>query len=111
MSDTLEFNKWKAALAMTESTNNDRAWGDEGLAVGRWQMHPAFVWDFGPDDVAVRESWDALFADTLLNFYATRAPHVPDPVKLAMEFHLGLHAVAEGQWDQVYADRFQGFYA
>lgn len=106
----LEFEKWRAALANTESNDNDRAWGDEGLAVGRWQMHPAFVWDFGPDVVTVRESWDALFSATLRNFWDERSRVTPDGVKLAMEFHLGVTAVRDGQWDEPYAQRFKGFY-
>lgn len=107
----MDYEKWRSALAMTESQNNPHAWGDEGLAVGRWQMHPAFVWDFGPDDVTVRESWDALFMSTLLNFFTERGPVVKDPVRLAMEFHLGVAAVAAGKWDDAYAVRFGSFYA
>jgi hypothetical protein len=106
----MNYAKWCTALALTESQNNQRAWGDQGLACGRWQMHPAFVWDYGPDNVAVRASWDDIFSAALAGFFQERAPITTDPVKLAMEFHLGVRAVSEGQWDAVYAARFQSFY-
>ena len=108
----IDFDKFLNALAMTESNDDTKAWGDEGLAVGRFQMHPAFVWDYGPDTVGVVWSWDHVFRETLRNFLAEREPiHNGDAVHIVMEFHLGVSAVSKGQWDKAYAERFARFYA
>jgi hypothetical protein len=105
-----DFEKFAYALALTESHNDPRAWGDDGVAVGRWQMHPAFVDEFWPADLEVAESWDDLFRAVLREFYGKRqALNVPLPI-MVMEFHLGVRAVAEGKRDANYAARFAKFY-
>lgn len=105
-----DFEKFAHALALTESHDNPQAWGDQGLAVGRWQMHPAFVDNYWPDDIGVDWSWDHLCRAALLRFYSTRFQPGRTLEQVVMEFHLGVHAVAEGDWDAVYAARFQTFY-
>lgn len=106
----MDYQKWSYALAMTESTNNPHAWGDSGQAVGRWQMHPAFVWQYGPDDVGLSETWNDVCAQALQAFFNERSARTPDAVRLAMEFHLGVEGVAKGQWDAAYENRFKIYY-
>jgi hypothetical protein len=98
--------QFKLALAMTESTNNPFAWGDQGLAVGRWQIHPAWFHDWRVDPPAVRDSWDDVFDAALERFWRATVGKGMAPVSAAMEFHLGAAAVAHGKWDADYADRF-----
>lgn len=108
----IDFVKFAAALGATESTDNPHAWGDEGLAVGRWQMHPAFVDDYYPDDVIeVHDSWNTFFRKVLLQFVTRREAAGSDVMRAAMEFHLGVEAVRIGQWDAQYADRFSRAWA
>lgn len=39
------FEQWSTALAYTESNNNPNApLGDDGRAIGRWQMHLPFLY-------------------------------------------------------------------
>ena len=105
-----DFERFAKALALTESNDDPRAWGDHGVAAGRWQMHPAFVDEWLPISMEVAESWDQLFHDTLENFYQVRTAKGVALDKLVMEFHLGVHAVAEGKSDADYAARFAKFY-
>jgi hypothetical protein len=105
-----DFERFAQALALTESNDNPHAWGDQGLAVGRWQMHPAFVDEWWPGDIGVDWSWDRLFRAALLRFYSTKCEPLVSVVNLVMQFHLGVHAVAEGKWDKDYEARFVGFY-
>ncbi len=71
------FERFAAALALTESDDDQKAWGDQGLAIGRWQMHPAFVAEWWPDDIAVGWSWDRLFHAALLKFYEPGGDGIP----------------------------------
>lgn len=105
-----DFERFAHALALTESHDNPQAFGDDGLAYGRWQMHPAFVDDWWPDDIGVDWSWDHLFRAALLRFYSTRSAAGVPLQKVVMEFHLGVHAVAAGEWDTKYGLRFADFY-
>jgi hypothetical protein len=105
-----DFDKFAQALALTESNDNPQAFGDDGLAYGRWQMHPAFVDEWWPAELEVLWSWDHLFRAALLRFYSARFQPGRTLEQVVMEFHLGVHAVAEGKWDQAYQKRFQDFY-
>ena len=112
----IDYDKWKRALALTESQDNPRAWGDERtisgnpLAVGRWQMHPAFVDEWWKDSVDVEEltTWDDLLEQCLKAFFDALADKANGPTQLAMWFHL--HGNMGAGWDAVYAQRFNGFY-
>ncbi len=109
---TSNFEKFALALALTESDDNERAWGDDGghgvnyLACGRWQMHPAFVWEFGPAQVQVLDSWNTVFKHTLFNFWMSRGAAGRSENQIAMEFHLGVAAVKEGRWAKGYDEDF-----
>ena len=115
--DEAEYIRFARALAIVESSNNEKVWGDgKSLgalyqACGRWQMHPAFVWEYSPDEVELHDSWDEVFAKTLRNFYVERWAVMPHPERIAMEFHLGVAAVKEGKWAEGYAQDFaKAFY-
>lgn len=101
----MTFEEFADALSRTESNNNDRAYGDEGLALGRWQMHPAWFFEWQLHTCKVDDSWFAVFRAALENFFKSHKEQ--DPVRLAMIFHLGAAAVARGKWDAAYAERFQ----
>jgi hypothetical protein len=105
-----EFERFAAALALTESDNDQKAWGDQGLAMGRWQMHPAFVDQWWPTNIEVDWSWDHLFHAALLRFYTARYVQGVTLETVVMEFHLGVQAVKEGRRDATYLARFGKHY-
>lgn len=105
-----DFERFAAALALTESDNDQKAWGDQGLAMGRWQMHPAFIDEWWPDGIGVDWSWDHLFHAALLRFYTTKYVQGVTLSRVVMEFHLGVQAVEEGRWDKPYWNRFSKYY-
>lgn len=103
------------ALGMTESEGNPRAWGDDTggsrppLAMGRFQVHPCWLWDQTTDDAAKPgelESWDTWIERLVQRFFMRHAGYLP-PVEIAMWFHVG-HRCAFGEqgWDGTYAARF-----
>lgn len=104
----MTFEEFADALSRCESNNDDRAYGDEGLALGRWQMHPAFFHDYMPRKWLVDSSWRDMFKQCLEVFWNEHDGAKADPIKFAMMFHLGVAAVLdEGRWDAAYAERFQ----
>lgn len=108
----MDYLKWRHALALVESGDNPHArFGDGGQALGRWQMHPSFVWEWGPDEVGLRETWDQVCAAALLAFFTSRSKGAASALILAMEFHLGVRAVYEGEWDEGYGEAFTRYYA
>ena len=112
----IDYKAWSLALAKTESDGNPRAWGDDHttskmpLAVGRWQMHLAFVDEWWPDGFEVNEltTWDELFDACLREFFDKLSSVAASATQLAMWFHL--HGNKGGGWDAEYAKRFEGFY-
>ena len=95
-------------LGLVESDGNIAAWGDAAhgayLAVGRFQVHPAWLFDHILKP-AVSETWDSWVERMVEAFYTPRA-YLP-PVEVAMWFHIG-HRVQpdENDWDAPYAKRF-----
>lgn len=105
----IDYVKWSKTVALVESEDNPHAWGDEGLACGRYQQHPAFTLEWlamGRVQVGVDWSWDRVFAAALRIFFNVRSLPTPDPLRLVMEFHLGVQAVKDGKWDVGYAERW-----
>lgn len=105
-------DKFALALRMTESDNNPRAYGDGGLALTSYQVHPAWVWDqlqFKPPAPRVGDSWENWIYLLVVRFYERWSPYLRD-VEVAMYYHRG-HYVKPGaaDWDQDYADRFSMF--
>jgi hypothetical protein len=105
MDEPAEFQRFANALEMVESTDNPEDWGDKGFAVGRWQIHPAFMDEWAPN-LTTDVTWDEWFRMALKAFYIERRPKVSGIITLAMEFHLGVEGVAKGEWDANYHDRF-----
>ena len=109
-------DKFVLALAITESADQPRAWGDDGLAVGRWQQHPSFYSTWGPPRGMFRareQSWDWAFEIAVRRFFRAawadeRIANLTGPVrinKVAMAYHLHGSLVFTG-WDEPYAARF-----
>lgn len=49
------FEQWSTALAYTESNNNPNApLGDDGRAIGRWQMHLPFLYTW----LTLKDWWE-----------------------------------------------------
>lgn len=98
------------AIAIVESNDNPNApLGDAGRALGRYQVHPDWVWTqcrrftLAP---FLNETWDAFIVRLVQAFYVGYSGTMPD-VEVAMYFHLGHHAhPSDGDWDQEYASRF-----
>ena len=126
------FERFAEALAKTESSDSETAWGDpkemksepgpagsqivhktiglQFMAAGRWQMHPAWYHDWADLKVPADASWDEVFRRALQVFWDGEWQAGRSAVQSAMIFHLGHHAFLEGKWDQAYADRFKGFW-
>lgn len=127
-----DFERFAEALAKTESEDSELAWGDpkepkglsfvtvgthqsrvggaKWMAMGRWQIHPAWYHDWVPLKVPVEASWDEMFREALENFWNNGIGVGDEPLRIAMRFHLGVAAVRDGHWDVPYGLRFQGFY-
>ena len=79
------------ALGAVESSNNPQAWGDDGRAMGRWQVHPDRVWSesrlcrVAP---VLGESWNGWIGRILAVIFKGLYP-VESPVAIAMYWHLG----------------------
>jgi hypothetical protein len=96
-------------LGAVESDNNAEAWGDGGQAMGRWQVHPAWVMEYAFNyniAPAVDDTWDVFIGLIVVEFFARRSS-ARTPVSIAMAFHVG-HEVEIGAygWDAEYAARF-----
>ena len=98
------------ALAVVESSDDPEAWGDDGRAMGRWQVHPDRLFHEVSHNLIftkVGESWDQLVARvlrTIWDFYAYRVSQG----EIAMYWHVG-HWCKPGDstWDAKYAARFE----
>ena len=110
-------NRFLWTLGMTESKNNDEAWGDKNdngyQAMGRWQVHPSWLWTWSRTcniQPTLVDSWDSFVERVLENF--VRYHSELNAHEIAMTFHLG-HIVREGapEWDIAYYDRFIAMWA
>ena len=104
--------RFAAVIRMTESNNDKRAFGDSGLALTSYQVHPAWVWDqleAGHFKPGVLDSWETWIGRMVAAFYGRNSIHMTD-VEVAMYFHLGhpTHA-GNSDWDPNYAERFTTF--
>ena len=102
-------------LAKTESNDDPNIHlGDGGRALGRFQVHPDWVWTqcqrFGIKP-ALNETWDSFITRLVIEFFNHYAVALDD-LGVAMYFHLGHRALpTDADWDKGYAERFQGFAA
>jgi hypothetical protein len=128
-----DFERFAKALALTETHDLETAWGDAKserpltvvghepgstvtakcnfMAVGRWQMHPAWYHDWMRTVPPVGSSWDECFKAALLAFYATEKALGRSPMEMAMTFHIGHWPILQADWDEKYAERFANYYA
>lgn len=108
---TMDFVTFAYKLAVIESGNNPNVkLGDNGCALGRWQIHPDRLWDEAHHyGVAPQldESWDSLVRRVLNAVFAARTKQGYSPIDIAMYWHLG-HFTQPGDadWDTLYAERF-----
>ena len=98
------------ALALTESNDNPEAWGDAGRAMGRWQVHPDWVWTWAKHyglEPPLNATWDSFVRSVVAAFANDHLRNMlPDGV--AMYFHLGHpNGLERGDWDDDYAQRFE----
>lgn len=102
------------ALAEVESSNNPEAWGDDGRAMGRCQVHPDALWTYCHRykvTPQLRETWDHLVRRVLTAFYNEWA-QAHEPREIAMEWHLGHPSFpSSADWDADYARKFDSAYA
>lgn len=100
------------ALAMTESGQNAKAWGDNGRAVGRYQVHPDWLWSWAKHyslQPKVNETWDD-FITRVVYIFALDHLSKAEAVRVAMYFHLGHPSLpTSGDWDADYANRFSQY--
>lgn len=107
--------QFKLVLRQTESDNNPRAYGDGGLALTSYQVHPAWVWDqlakYGPVAMPkIGDSWEQWIGLLVALFFARALGETSSEVEIAMWFHRGHHiGPRDERWDRKYADRFSMF--
>lgn len=102
--------RYIAIVSELESSNNPKAWGDDGFAVGRFQWHPSAyaTWGPAPEDFGGHEqSWDWAFTQAKREFFRAAIEDRPTAtdLEIAMAFHLHGQVRWEG-WDQGYVTRW-----
>jgi hypothetical protein len=97
------------ALALVESKDNPEAWGDGGQAMGRWQVHPARLWQelvLNNQHPTLDDTWDQVVARVLRNIFMRFYP-MREPAAIAMYWHRGHWCEStDPEWDLKYAARF-----
>jgi hypothetical protein len=106
-------SQFLAVLAHTESKSNPNApLGDDGRALGRWQVHPDWVWSTARRfslQPLLNESWDRFVERLVTAFYKEHSQYLSD-IEVAMFFHLGhLESPDQSGWDKGYAERFEEY--
>ncbi len=101
--------EFAAAIGEIESGDNPDSWGDQGRAMGRYQLHPDWLWEWASrlgTAPHLNERWDD-WATRIVEAFFVRWTAVMLPVEVAMFFHEG-HVIKAGAagWDSKYADRF-----
>lgn len=103
--------QFSTALGLTESNGNPNSpLGDHGRALGRFQVHPDWVFDWSNRLGIVpklSETWDSFVERMVQAFYTHHVGGTLSDVEIAMAFHIG-HLVHnyDPDWDSAYADRF-----
>lgn len=98
------------ALCMTESGDAKTLFilGDNGHALGPYQLHPDFFIQWYAPVVSSAESWMEAMHLAITRCVEHYLAQGRAADKVAMIFHLGAKAVLQdGQWDKNYASRFQ----
>lgn len=99
-------------IAIIESGNiSNPPLGDGGRAIGKYQMHPDFVFGWATrlgKLPMLGETWDSFFSRLIQGYYAFRVAGGYTPIQIAMSFHRG-HPMREDSPDWLaddYAARF-----
>jgi hypothetical protein len=109
MGGPMTAEQFRDVIASIESSDNPHAWGDHDAAIGLYQVHPAWVFEFSHAlnvVPAVNETWNSWIGRIILAFYAVYSPAFA-PILIAMHYHVG-HIVYpyDKEWDHDYAARF-----
>ena len=96
-------------IAVVESNNNPNApLGDDGRALGRFQVHPDWLFDWSTNyhiTPHLMETWDSFVIRVVEAFYQSHTTMMD--VEIAMYFHLGHPCKStDSDWDKDYAERF-----
>lgn len=106
------------ALAMTETVSHAEAWGDYDstmlpLAMGRWQFHPARLYELATKHnlpPTTKDSWDSWARRVETAEFIARTAEGRTPLEIAMDHHLGHWGDPKSNdWDAHYAKRFQAY--
>lgn len=102
------------ALAMTESINDpDASLGDDGCALGRFQVHPNRLWDEAHRlsmQPRLGETWDSFITRIVEKMHSKWQRYGKTDLEIAMYWHLGHFAFpASVDYDQEYATRFSKY--
>jgi len=97
-------------LAATESSTVLTAWGDNLCAMGEFQAHPAWAWQFAnryAETPTLSDTWNQWIEAILIPFFVEYSA-VESPIEVAMRYHKGheCHETAT-DWDAKYAVRFR----
>jgi hypothetical protein len=109
----LTVEEWIDALGKTESNSAPNApLGDGGRAMGRWQVHPDWLWGWASHYgilPKLSETWDEFVRRILERFAYDHLGWLGD-VRSAMYFHIGhIAKETDPSWDKDYAKRFSNF--
>lgn len=116
MTEDTYLERFVHALAMTESGNNTNApLGDNGRAMGRFQVHPDWVFTFSSAyhlSPMLGETWDSFITRIVRAFYQEHViKYGMTAEEIAMAFHIGHIVKADSSdWDVAYAERFHRYY-
>jgi len=102
--------RFRDVLAATESRTVQTAWGDNLCAMGEFQAHPAWAWEFAHRykvEPTLNGTWNDWIAAILTPFFRVHSV-VETPIQVAMRYHKGheCHETAT-DWDEKYAKRFR----
>jgi len=97
-------------LAVTESKSIKTAWGDGLCAMGEFQAHPAWAWEFAHRykvEPTLNGTWNDWIAAIVRPFFVEFCQY-ESPIEIAMRYHKGheCHEMA-ADWDAEYAKRFR----
>ena len=99
------------AIGLVESNGNPNSkLGDDGRALGRFQVHPDECWGWAKRlslAPQLSETWDSFVERIVEGFYSFHTDQGLTAIQTAMTWHIG-HIVREESpdWDLGYASRF-----
>lgn len=99
------------AIGIVESNGNPNSpLGDDGRALGRFQVHPDELWGWATRLTLyphLSETWDSFVDRVVQRFYTFHVAQSLTPVQIAMCWHLGhISRESDPDWDSGYAARF-----